>query len=68
MSLMEPPWKLSTSQLSRGMAVSTTSSIEQIPVKAAEEWSAAILAINTKYKYAFTVKLMEQPDYRIADE
>lgn len=68
--MMDPPWKLSTSQPSRGVAIQYDSLsdefIEQIPVsKLQKNGVLFVWAINAKY--AFTIKLMEQWGYKIVD-
>ena len=68
--MMDPPWKLSTSQPSRGVAIQYESLsdewIERIPVGKLQKNGVLIIwAINAKY--VFTVKLMEQWGYKIVD-
>ena len=68
--MMDPPWKLSTSQPSRGVAIQYESLsdewIEKIPVHKLQKNGVLIIwAINAKY--SFTVKLMEQWGYKIVD-
>ena len=67
---MDPPWKLSTSQPSRGVAIQYDSLsdeyIERIPVAKLQKGGVMLIwAINAKY--AFTVKLMEQWGYKLVD-
>jgi mRNA m6A methyltransferase catalytic subunit len=68
--MMDPPWKLSTSQPSRGVAIQYDSLsddwIERLPVPKLQKSGVLIIwAINAKY--AFTVRLMSQWGYRIVD-
>lgn len=69
--MMDPPWKLSTSQPSRGVAIQYDSLsdefIEKIPVgKLQKNGVLMVWAINAKY--AFTIKLMEQVwGYKLVD-
>jgi mRNA (2'-O-methyladenosine-N6-)-methyltransferase len=68
--MMDPPWKLSTSQPSRGVAIQYDSLsdeyIEQIPVPKLQK-SGVLLVWAINAKYAFTVKIMEQWGYRLVD-
>lgn len=67
---MDPPWKLSTSQPSRGVAIQYDSLsdeyIEKIPIQKLQTNGLLIIwAINAKY--AFTVSLMHKWGYRLVD-
>jgi len=68
--MMDPPWKLSTSQPSRGVAIQYDSLsdewIEKIPVPKLQKNGVLIIwAINAKY--SFTVKLMAEWGYTLVD-
>lgn len=68
--MMDPPWKLSTSQPSRGVAIQYNSlndeEIEKIPIeKLQSEGFLLIWTINAKL--ALTVKLMKKWNYKIVD-
>jgi mRNA (2'-O-methyladenosine-N6-)-methyltransferase len=69
--MMDPPWQLSSSQPSRGVAIAYSSLaddiIQKIPVpKLQTNGFIFIWTINAKY--AITVKLMEQWGYQLVDE
>jgi len=69
--MMDPPWQLSSSQPSRGVAIAYSSLaddlIQKIPVpKLQTNGFIFIWTINAKY--AITVKLMEQWGYKLVDE
>jgi mRNA (2'-O-methyladenosine-N6-)-methyltransferase len=76
--MMDPPWKLSTSQPSRGVAIQYDSlvddAIERIPVEKLQTdgfifvWykSKLLRAINAKYR--FSCKLIEKWGYKVVDE
>lgn len=68
--MMDPPWKLSTSQPSRGVAIQYDSLsdeyIEKIPINKLQKNGVIVIwAINAKY--AFTIKLIEQWGYKLVD-
>ena len=68
--MMDPPWKLSTSQPSRGVAIQYDSLsdeyIERIPIHKLQSNGLLIIwAINAKY--AFTVNLMHKWGYKLVD-
>lgn len=69
--MMDPPWKLSTSQPSRGVAIQYESLndefIEKIPIQTLQKEGVLIIwAINAKY--SFTVNLMEKVwGYKLVD-
>jgi len=69
--MMDPPWKLSTSQPSRGVAIQYDSlvddAIERIPVeKLQTDGFIFVWAINAKYR--FSCKLIEKWGYKVVDE
>jgi len=69
--MMDPPWQLSTSHPSRGVAIAYDSLsddfIQQIPVpKLQENGFIFIWAINAKYSVA--CRLMEKWGYKVVDE
>ena len=68
--MMDPPWKLSTSQPSRGVAIQYDSLsdeyIERIPIQKLQSNGMLIIwAINAKY--AFTISLMHKWGYELVD-
>lgn len=69
--MMDPPWRLSTSQPSRGVAIQYSSlsdeAIEQIPVPSLQkEGFIFIWVINAKFQ--FTVNVMEKKwGYKVVD-
>jgi mRNA (2'-O-methyladenosine-N6-)-methyltransferase len=68
--MMDPPWKLSTSQPSRGVAIQYDSlgdeDIEKIPIeKLQTDGFLMIWTINAKL--ALTIKLMKKWKYKVVD-
>lgn len=69
--MMDPPWKLSTSQPSRGVAIQYDSlsdeCIENIPIETLQGDCGiiAVWAINAKYMFA--IKLIEKWGYKLVD-
>lgn len=69
--MMDPPWQLSSSQPSRGVAIAYDSlsdeKIRQMPIeKLQTDGFIFIWAINAKYR--FTCKLIEDWGYKLVDE
>ena len=68
--MMDPPWKLSSSQPSRGVAIQYDSLndeyIERLPINRLQNSGFLIIwCINNKY--SFTVELMHKWGYKIVD-
>ena len=70
--MMDPPWKLSTSQPSRGVAIQYDSLndeyIEKIPVPKLQKNGGLLIIWAINAKYAFTINLMEKVwGYKVVD-
>lgn len=70
--MMDPPWKLSSSQPSRGVAIQYDSLsdeyIEKIPVPKLQKNGGLLIIWAINAKYAFTVNLMEKVwGYKVVD-
>ena len=70
--MMDPPWKLSSSQPSRGVAIQYESLndeyIEKIPVPKLQKNGGLLIIWAINAKYAFTVNLMEKVwGYKVVD-
>ncbi|CAD8148423.1 unnamed protein product [Paramecium pentaurelia] len=69
--MMDPPWQLSSSQPSRGVAIAYSSladeNISKMPIETLQENGIILIwTINAKYKV--TCKLIEQWGYKLIDE
>jgi len=68
--MMDPPWKLSTSQPSRGVAIQYDSlcdeEIEKIPIEKLQQ-NGFLLIWTINAKLALTVKLLKKWNYRVVD-
>ena len=68
--MMDPPWKLSTSQPSRGVAIQYDSlsdeNIERIPIEKLQH-SGFLLIWTINAKLSITVKLLKRWNYKVVD-
>ncbi|KAL4487546.1 hypothetical protein ABPG72_017335 [Tetrahymena utriculariae] len=69
--MMDPPWQLSSSQPSRGVAIAYDSlsdeKIQNMPIQSLQQDGFIFVwAINAKYR--FTIKMIENWGYKLVDE